>query len=201
MCTKNHNHMRYGSWDTEWDGIFCHFEPFFALLPPVNQENQNFEKMKKTSVIILPMCTKNENHMMYGPWDMKHDRIFLSFWAIICTFYPTNNPKNRNFEKMKKTLGDIIILHKYSKNPDHTLCCSWDMVHDRCCCYFSFRAIFCPFTPPITQQIKIFKKMKKTSADIILHMCTKNYDQMMKVSWDMVHNRQMDWWMDRKSDT
>ena len=52
---------------------------------------------------------------------MKHDRIFLSFWAIICTFYPTNNPKNQNFEKMTKTLGDIIILHKYTKNPDHTL--------------------------------------------------------------------------------
>ena len=27
---------------------------------------------------------------------------------------------------------------------------------------------------------------------IILHMCTKNYDQMMYGSWDMVHNRQTD---------
>ena len=25
MCTKNHNHMRYVSWDTAWDRIFCHF--------------------------------------------------------------------------------------------------------------------------------------------------------------------------------
>ena len=34
MCTKNHNYMRYGSWDTEWDRqIFCHFGPFFAILP------------------------------------------------------------------------------------------------------------------------------------------------------------------------
>ena len=45
---------------------FCHFEPFFALLPPNNLENQNFEKMKKASgyVIISHMCTKSENHMM-----------------------------------------------------------------------------------------------------------------------------------------
>ena len=26
---------------------FCHFGPFFALLPSNNQKNQNFEKMKK----------------------------------------------------------------------------------------------------------------------------------------------------------
>ena len=35
MCTKNHNHMMYSSWDAEWDGQhFFHFDP----------ENQNFEK-------------------------------------------------------------------------------------------------------------------------------------------------------------
>ena len=52
MCTKNHNHMRCSSWDTEWDRIFCHFGPFFALLtpsPPNNPDKQNFEKMKKAA--------------------------------------------------------------------------------------------------------------------------------------------------------
>ena len=45
--------------------------------------------------------------------------------------------------------------------------------------YFSFWAIFCPFTP-ITAQKSKFKKKEKTPGDIIiLHMCTKNYDQMM----------------------
>ena len=35
--------------------------------------------------------------------------------------------------------------------------------------------------------------MKKATGDIIiLHMCTKNYDQMMHGSWDMVHDRQTD---------
>ena len=39
LCIKNHNHMRYSSWDTEWD-------------------TQKIEKMKKPSgyVIILPLC-------------------------------------------------------------------------------------------------------------------------------------------------
>ena len=54
------------------------------------------------------------------------------------------------------------------------------MAHDRCNFYFSFWAIFCPFTPLTAQKIKIKKKMKKSPGDIIiLHMCTKNYDQMM----------------------
>ena len=50
------------------DRIFCHFGPFFALLPsppPMDQENQIFEKMRKTS-IISQMCTIHENHIMYG---------------------------------------------------------------------------------------------------------------------------------------
>ena len=38
---------------------------------------------------------------------------------------------------------------------------------------------------------------KNTTGDIIiLPMFTKNYDQMMYSSWDMVHNRWMDRWMD-----
>ena len=32
--------------------------------------------------------------------------------------------KIQNFEKMKKTSGDIIILHKCTKNHDHMLYCS-----------------------------------------------------------------------------
>ena len=34
----------------------------------------------------------------------------------------------------------------------------------------------------------------------IKHMCTKNYDHMIYSSWDMVRNRRMDRWRDRKSD-
>ena len=48
--------------------IFCHFGLFFALVPPNNQENQIFEKMKKMprDIIRLHMCTINENYMIYG---------------------------------------------------------------------------------------------------------------------------------------
>ena len=75
-------------------------------------------------------------------------------------FYPPNSPKNQNFMKMKKTPRDIINLYRCTKNHDHMLYCSWDMVRDRCT-YFSFWATFCPFTHPTAQKIKILQKLKK----------------------------------------
>ena len=43
---------------------------------------------------------------------------------------------------------------------------------------------FLPFYPQTTQEIKIEKK-KKNPEDIILHMGTKNHDNMLYCSWDM----------------
>ena len=76
-------------------------------------------------------------------------------------FYSPNSPINKNFKKMKTTPEDIIILHKCTINDDQMMYGSWDEVHDRCNCYFSFWAIFCPFTPLTAQKIKILKKWKK----------------------------------------
>ena len=44
-------------------------------------------------------------------------------------FYPTNNPKNQNFTKMKKAPRDIITLPRCTKNYDQMMY-SWDMMHD-----------------------------------------------------------------------
>ena len=38
------------------DRIFCHSGSLFAILPPIDPENQNFEKMKKR-LEILPFYT------------------------------------------------------------------------------------------------------------------------------------------------
>ena len=45
--------------------ILGHFLPF---QPPDDLENKNFEKLKKIAgyIIILHICTINDNHMMYG---------------------------------------------------------------------------------------------------------------------------------------
>ena len=126
------------------DRIFCHFGPFFA-----------FTLLTTQKIKILKNCEICWRYYhfthMYHKWQSSdvwflryqvQQPDFLSFWIIFLPFY---NPKNQNFEKMKNTPGDIIILHKYTKNHDHMLHCSWDMAHDGCNCYFSFWAIFLTF--------------------------------------------------------
>ena len=49
------------------------------------------------------------------------DRIFLSFWTICCPFTPLTIQKIKNFEKMKKTHGDIIILYMCTINENHMI--------------------------------------------------------------------------------
>ena len=97
------------------------------------------------------------------------DRFFLSSWAFFCPFTPLTAQKIKISKKMRKALGDIIILHKCTKTHDHILSCSWDMPCSRYN-YFSFWAIFCPPPPPppplTTQKMKISKKKWKKCLEI-----------------------------------
>ena len=111
--------------------------------------------------------------LRYGTWRMSLLFFILGYFLRSYPPPPPNSPKNENWEKKQKHPGDIITLHKCTKNHDHMLYCSWEMVCDKCNFYFSFWAIFCPFGT----KNQNFKKMKKTPQDIIiLQMCTKNYD-------------------------
>ena len=39
-------------------------------------------------IIILYMCTINDNHMMYGSWDMERNgHNFLSFWTLFYFYF------------------------------------------------------------------------------------------------------------------
>ena len=111
------------------------------------------------------------------------DRCFFDTLGRFLPFYSLNSPENENikkWKKKKKKTGDIVILQKCTKNLDHRLYCSWEIACDTCNCYFSFWAIFCPFTSLTAQ---------KTPGDIIiLHYCTKSHDYMLYCSWDMAHD-------------
>ena len=99
--------------------------------------------------------------MIYGSWDIECDvQNFLSFWNIFCPFTPPNNSKNQNFEKMKITPGDIIILHMCTINDNHMMFGSLYLDVRDGQKFLSFWTIFCPFTPVKTWKIKIFEKWK-----------------------------------------
>ena len=93
--------------------------------------------------------------MMYGSWDIKQDRQnFLSFWTVFCPFTPLTTQKIKILKNWKKHLE---ISSFYTSVPKIMIM----SYTDRCNCYFSFWAIFCPFTPLTAQKIKILKKWKK----------------------------------------
>ena len=127
--------------------ILGHFLPFY---PPNNPKNQNFEKIKKTPryIIILHLRTTNDNHMIYGSWDIKCDRQNFPFTPSLA-IQKTKISKKFQKKKKKTTPGDIIIVHKCTKNHDYVL--------HNCC--FSFWAIFFPFCPPNSSKNDNFKKM------------------------------------------
>ena len=134
------------------DRIFVNldFYPFYQKIKIVKNEKIPGD------IIILHMFNKNDIHMMYGSWDMVHDREPFVFLDLFLPFYLTNNLKNQNFLKMKQVLGDIVILHKCTKNHDHMPYCPWNMECGGGNFYFSFWAIFSTFTPLTFQKIKIF---------------------------------------------
>ena len=60
-------------------------------------------------------CALQMTIMMYGSWDIKHGKTFLSFRAIFYLFTPPSpkNPENQNLKKWKKKLLEVLhFTHK-----------------------------------------------------------------------------------------
>ena len=198
MCIINGSHMMYCSWDMECNGQnFLSFGkllfyPTTTTTTTNSPKNQHFEKMRKhLEILSFYICIPK---MTIIWWMVPEkltamDRIFCHFGQFF-PFYPLNDLKNPNLEKMKQLPGDIIILHMCSINDNHMMYRSRDMEHDRQN-FLWFWTNFCHFTPLTTWKFKILKKWKRTPGDItILHKCTINDNHMMYGSWDMKRERQ-----------
>ena len=138
MCTKNHNHMRYSSWDTKWDSL------------PLQPTKSQFKKNEKTSryVIILNLC--NEKTRSYDVCLLRYGvfaQTFFCHFRPVSPFLPHYWPQKLKFGKnVKKHLN---ILSFYTCVP--LIKIIWCLVPeiwtstDRI--FLSSRALFCPFTP------------------------------------------------------
>ena len=133
-------------WSACTDIIFRHFRPFFALLPHYWPRKLKFGKNVKKHLEILSFYTcvpliKIIWCMVPEIWSST-GKFFLSSWAnFFChlgQFFVLLSFSFLKISKMKKNPGDIIILHKCTKNHDHLLYCSRDMAHEGCNCYFHF---------------------------------------------------------------
>ena len=122
---------------------FCHFGPFFALLPPRTTQKIKILKKWKKHLEILSFYTSVPKmtiiwFMIYGQWyDMwflKYEASGTEFFVILDCFLP--------FYPLTHKKYDLILY------------CSLNMAHNRFN-YFSCWAIFCPFTSLTARKIKI----------------------------------------------
>ena len=144
--------------------------------------------MKKAfgDVIILNLCNKKHDHMLYAYSDMWCRYIYIfSFQVIFCSFAPLLTPKIKIWKKCKKAPGDSF----YMRVP--LIICildmmygSWDMKFNRQN-YFVILGHFLPFTPLTIQKMKISKTKKNPEDIIILHKCTKNHNHPLYCSRDV----------------
>ena len=136
--------------------------------------------------------------MLHCPWDMMRDGCnYFSFWAIFCTFTPlaAQKIKIKKKKKKRKMPGDISFYIWVPK-----IMIRWCKVSEICCVTDTNIFYFGPFfalLPPNSPKNNNFKITKQMPGDIItLHKWTKNYDQMMCGSWDMLRDRLTDRQMD-----
>ena len=141
---------------------------------PNKPKNQNFEKIKKLpGHIILHLCTTNDDHMMYGYWDIKHQIIFLSFWAIFCPITPLTTQKIKILKKWKNSWRYYHFTHEYHKWKSYDI---W---------FLRYGAWHPPHTSPLTtQRIKIFKKWKKKNTWTYHHF-TQAYHQGIRQEFNL----------------
>ena len=127
--------------------------------------------------------------MIYGSWDMKHNRLnFLSFWTIFCPFTSLKTWKIKILKKWKQQKKNawryyhfIYVYHKWKSYDVWFLRYgAWQTI------FFLILDHFVPFYPPNKPENQNFEKREKTPGDIILHKCTKNHDDILYLSLDMV---------------
>ena len=130
-------------------------------------------KKQPGDIIILHMCTINDNHIMYGSWDMESDeQNFLSFWTIFCPFNPLTTQKIKILKKWKKQLE---ILSFYTCVTKMTII--WCMIPEMSSARDSFFCHFGPFFALFPEKSKFSKKMKKTTVTWRYHHFTILYQK------------------------
>ena len=136
-----------------------------------------------------------DNHFTYVPHKLKsYDVWFLRYqvWQteiffILDNFLPIYALKTQKIKILRKPKKHLEILSLYNSVPKIMIICYTvpDMARDRCNCYFSFWAIFCPFTPLTAQKVKISKKWKKHLEISSFYTCAPK----IIIRWTMVSEK------------
>ena len=136
--------------------ILGHFLPFQLTDSP---ENQSL-KIEKNTWRYYHFTQVYHKWQSNDVWFLRYQVQLTKFLTILDHFLPLylpDNPKNPNFEKIKKTLGDIIILHMvYHKWQSYDVWFRYDRQN-----VLSFWTVSGTFSTLTTPKIKILKKWKQ----------------------------------------
>ena len=143
---------------------FCHFGSSFALWTSEQFKKSKFWKNQYNTWRYYHFTLVYHKWQSYGVWFLRYGAQQTEFFVILDNFLPfyrTYNWKNKNFEKTKTILGDIIILHMCNMNKNHDV---WFLRHwawqtD----LFLIFDHFLPFyhSPPNNPENQNFEKIKK----------------------------------------
>ena len=92
-------------WSSVTDTIFCHFRPFFALLPHHWPRKLKFGKNVKNTWRYCPLTLLYDKWQSYDVWFLRYQARQKEFFVILgyfLPFYPSNSWKNENFKKKKR---------------------------------------------------------------------------------------------------
>ena len=102
MCTINEDHMKYGSWGKRCNtqSFFCHFGPFFALLPHYWPQKLKFEKTIQSAKRHYPFTHACHKWRSYDVRSLRHKAWQTKSFFILGLFCPLTllkTQKNQHF--------------------------------------------------------------------------------------------------------
>ena len=110
---------------SEADRNFCHFGPFFALSPPWQPGKSKLLKNENTTWRYYQLTHVHHKWQSHNVWFLSYRAQQTEFFTILdhfLHFYPPNNPKNQNLEKMKNKHLEISSSYTSVPNVMTTWC-------------------------------------------------------------------------------
>ena len=132
----------------------------------MKNEKKKTKKNPTRDIIILHMCTINDNHMIYGSWDINCNRqIFFVILGNFLLFYPPNNPKNKSFQKKKKKKKKYLEISSFYTSVPKLMIIGYTVLEIWCVTnvivVFHFGQFFALFHPSNSQKNQNLKTKKK----------------------------------------
>ena len=162
LCTKNHDPVIYSYSDMECDRQVFVILGHFLFLPHYWPRKLKLGgKNVKNTQKYYPFTHVYHKWRSYDVWFLGywgHHVELLRFFGLFFALFLPNNLENQNFEKMKKTSGDIILLRMSTINENQDV---WFLRYEgQQTDFFGYFGPFLPFSPLTTWKIVILKKMK-----------------------------------------